>query len=109
MADQDEQLNRELKRGEEHDGAEQVDEPQFKQPRNTTSDGEKSDTKITDVNVDCLEHIFGHLELSDLLNFANANKQLKAASEPIFFRKYGEKKSVKFSTGYLKKEDYIKV
>lgn len=108
MADQDEQLSRELKRGDDHDGAEQTDEPQAKQPRNTATVNDKPQTKITDVNNDCLEHIFGHLELNDLLNISNANKQLKAATETIFLRKYGGK-SVKFSTGFLKKEDYIKV
>lgn len=48
----------------------------------------QSDIKITDLVVDCLEKIFKHLELIDLLNFAESNKRLNRAASVIFNRKY---------------------
>lgn len=48
-------------------------------------------TKLTDVNNDCLEKIFMHLSLVDLLNIAHTNKALKTAAEMAFARKFGKK------------------
>ncbi|XP_055306315.1 uncharacterized protein LOC129570649 [Sitodiplosis mosellana] len=47
-------------------------------------------TKLTDVNVDCLEHIFKNLSLIDLLNVADSNKQLKPAADLVFASRYGK-------------------
>ncbi|XP_055326352.1 uncharacterized protein LOC129580197, partial [Sitodiplosis mosellana] len=47
-------------------------------------------TKLTDVNVDCLEHIFSHFSLTDLLNVASSNKQLKPAADLVFASRYGK-------------------
>lgn len=47
-----------------------------------------STTKITDVNTDCLELIFNHLEFCDLLNVANANKQFTSAAGYAFSKNY---------------------
>ncbi|XP_055326238.1 uncharacterized protein LOC129580071 [Sitodiplosis mosellana] len=47
-------------------------------------------TKLTDVNVDCLEHIFKNLRLIDLLNVADSNKQLKPAADLVFASRYGK-------------------
>ncbi|XP_055306317.1 uncharacterized protein LOC129570651 [Sitodiplosis mosellana] len=48
-------------------------------------------TKLTDVNADCLEHIFKHLSLIDLLNVADSNKQLKPAADLVFASQYGKR------------------
>lgn len=47
-------------------------------------------TKLTDVNVDCLEHIFKNLNLVDLLNVADSNKQLKLAADLVFESQFGK-------------------
>lgn len=41
-------------------------------------------TKITDVNIDCLAHIFKYLNLQNLVNVSDTNKQLKEAADMIF-------------------------
>lgn len=43
---------------------------------------------LTDLNDDCLEHIFQYLSLEDLLNIADTNKQLKPAAELAFERRF---------------------
>lgn len=45
-------------------------------------------TKIDDVNLDCLEHAFGFLNLEDLINVAEGNKHLKAAANIAFKNKF---------------------
>ncbi|XP_055305963.1 uncharacterized protein LOC129570400 [Sitodiplosis mosellana] len=47
-------------------------------------------TKLTDVNVDCLEPIFKNLSLIDLLNVSDSNKQLKPAADLVFASRYGK-------------------
>lgn len=49
------------------------------------------EVKITDFPIDLLVIIFENLELNDLLNVADSNKQLKQAADFIFDRKYGKK------------------
>lgn len=49
-----------------------------------------SSIKIDDVNLDCLEHVFRLLDLKDLINVAEANKQLNAAAGLAFNHKYGK-------------------
>lgn len=49
-------------------------------------------TKITDINNDCLEHIFNYLSLIDLLNVADASKCFKQGVNLSFTAKYGSKK-----------------
>lgn len=48
--------------------------------------------KITDLNVNCLEVMFNHLDLSDLLNVADSNETLKRAAGMVFLRRYSGKK-----------------
>lgn len=48
-------------------------------------------TKITNVNTDCLEIVFKHLGLSDLLNVADSCKHFKEAADIVFTAKYGKK------------------
>lgn len=48
-------------------------------------------TKLTDVNIDCLQHIFNYLNLRDLLTIADANKSLRLAADEIFSRNYRKK------------------
>lgn len=47
--------------------------------------GEK---KITNLNTDCMEIIFGHLEIDDLLNVADSSKQFHTAVCQVYKRKY---------------------
>ncbi|XP_031620625.1 uncharacterized protein LOC116339077 [Contarinia nasturtii] len=55
-----------------------------------------STTSLTDVNNDCLERIFLHLSVEDLLSLAHSNKRLKEAAELAFDRNFGGKKSKVF-------------
>lgn len=48
----------------------------------------KFTTKLTDV--ECIEYIFGFIDLIDLLNVADSNKYMSRVAEPIFSRKYGK-------------------
>lgn len=43
---------------------------------------------ITDLNIDCLERCFQHLNLKELLSIADSNKQLRYMARYIFVRKY---------------------
>lgn len=47
--------------------------------------------KLTTINDDCKEAIFKFLNLIDLLNIAETNKQLNTAVCAVFKRKYGNK------------------
>lgn len=49
-------------------------------------------TILIDVNIDCIESMFGHLELVELLNVADSNEYLKIGAEMIFSRKYAKKR-----------------
>lgn len=49
-------------------------------------------TKLTEVNEDCLETIFLNLNLNDFLNIAHPNKELKTAADMAFTRKFGRKR-----------------
>lgn len=45
-------------------------------------------TKLTDINNDCLAHIFNHLNLVDLLNVADSSKSLRCGVEFSFTANY---------------------
>lgn len=47
---------------------------------------------LTDINIDCLESIFNHLDLISLLTVSDSNGYVKRAAELIFVRRYGKKK-----------------
>lgn len=49
-------------------------------------------TNFMDINIDCLESIFGYLGLSDLLSVSDSNNHMKSAAELIYLRKYGAQK-----------------
>ncbi|XP_055308754.1 uncharacterized protein LOC129572740 [Sitodiplosis mosellana] len=51
-----------------------------------------NELKLTDINVDCLEHIFMHSTVDDFVNIAHTNTQLKPAADLAFARKFGKKK-----------------
>lgn len=51
-------------------------------------------TKITDVNIACIEHILKYLNLSDLLNASDSNKHLKDAAELVFAVKFSGKTAI---------------
>ncbi|XP_055308471.1 uncharacterized protein LOC129572528 [Sitodiplosis mosellana] len=59
------------------------------------------ETKITDINCDCLEKIFEYLAIGDLLNVDDSNKWLKLAAAIVFGRKFGHK-NVKITDIYPK-------
>lgn len=52
---------------------------------------ESTTKKLTDINDDCLEHIFLYLSIKDLVNIAYTSKQLKPAAELAFSRNFGMK------------------
>lgn len=45
-------------------------------------------TKLTDVNTDCLERIFRHLNIDDLLSIVHTNKLFKNAADLVFNSKF---------------------
>lgn len=49
-----------------------------------------TDTKITDLPIDCLKEAFKYLELRDLLNVSETNEQLHKAAGLAFSRKHGK-------------------
>lgn len=68
-----------------------VNNPCFKwlQKRITPKNGKM---RITDLKLSCLESVFDHLEMSDLLNVADSNERLKKAAGMVFLRRYSDKK-----------------
>lgn len=50
--------------------------------------------KLTNLNIDCLNNVFEYLELDDLLNVADANKQLHRAANLTYVRKYCRKQVI---------------
>lgn len=46
-----------------------------------------SSKEIVDINYDCLEGMFEHLNIFELINEAEANMHLKVAAEIVFVRK----------------------
>lgn len=51
--------------------------------------------KFTEVNINCLEKIFRHLSVDDLLNEADSNGTLKNVVDNVFALKF-EKRKVNF-------------
>lgn len=49
-----------------------------------------STTKITDLNLDCLEKIFMLLNVNDLFNVANLNKSLQIVAAYVYGRRFSE-------------------
>lgn len=49
-------------------------------------------TKITDLNMDCLENIFKRLSFEDLFNVADANAYLKKAADLVYTVMHGHKR-----------------
>lgn len=74
---------------------------------NKTEDEDESDDddiddvdapkRIIDINIDCQEHIFRYLSVKDLVNVAEANKQLKPAAALAFNRQYSKMKFVLYN------------
>ena len=58
----------------------------------TTTTTTTATTKLTDINDDCLEHIFLYLSIEDLVNIAYTSKTLKPAAELAFSRNFGTKR-----------------
>lgn len=44
---------------------------------------------ITNLNVDCMENIFKHLELNDLLNIADSSKAFYSAACLVYKKQFG--------------------
>lgn len=66
--------------------------PDLEQKSEPEAIDESTTTKLTDINDDCLEHIFLYLSIEDLLNIAYTSKQLKPAAELAFSNNSGMKK-----------------
>ncbi|XP_055317512.1 uncharacterized protein LOC129576421 [Sitodiplosis mosellana] len=49
-------------------------------------------TKLSDINIDCQERVFKHLDLLDLLNIADSSKQFKTAADLVFAKKFGNER-----------------
>lgn len=45
-------------------------------------------TTITNLNTDCMEIIFEHLELNELINIADSNKRFYSAACQVYRRKF---------------------
>ncbi|XP_031634682.1 uncharacterized protein LOC116347985 [Contarinia nasturtii] len=72
------------------------DGPPVKRQKLENVEVAKSDTKIHQLNNDCLELVFGHLKFKDLFCLAMASDQLDSAAAMVFRRKYG-KNEIKFT------------
>ncbi|XP_055304171.1 uncharacterized protein LOC129569400 [Sitodiplosis mosellana] len=59
----------------------------------------REETKLTDLDIDCLERICRYLPLEDLLNVADSSKQLKKAADLAFLPEYSRKYTVRI--GYF--------
>lgn len=46
--------------------------------------------QITDLNIDCLEKIFKHLDCIDIFNVADSNARLREAAKLVYRIKYGK-------------------
>lgn len=57
---------------------------------------EPDEMKITDLDADCLEHIFKYLSIRDLLNVANSRNSFKEGVEHAFTSKYGKREVLFF-------------
>lgn len=49
-------------------------------------------TDLAEINIDCLESIFGHLDLNSLLSVSDTNKYVKRAAELVFIQRYRKHK-----------------
>lgn len=73
---------------------EQIEEEQLpKRLRSVEDDDilEPKEVELTDVNMDCLERIFGFLDLVSLLNIAETSRQFQQPAEFVFSRKFSRK------------------
>lgn len=57
---------------------------------NARKDANKQ-TKIIDLNIDCIQEIFSYLSVVDLMNVADSNRCLKNAANLSFAQRYGKK------------------
>lgn len=53
--------------------------------------------KITDLNDDCLEQIFGYLDLEDLLNIGQSNTKFQYAAGIAIKRTYGDEDEIELT------------
>ncbi|XP_055303232.1 uncharacterized protein LOC129568915 [Sitodiplosis mosellana] len=90
MVDRNEKLNRKRQQNEGDEPKEMRQEAKRlkEEPIEEAPAASTPTTKITDLNNDCLEHIFNHLKFADLFNVADSNKHLVAAVGQVFWRKY---------------------
>lgn len=65
--------------------------PSKKRRRREIPDRLEPSMHITDLDNDCLEHIFKKLDLQDLMNVADSSKHSKQAADQAFVSKYGRK------------------
>lgn len=64
--------------------------------------------KLVDINDDCLQAIFEHLDLESLVNIAETDDHFTTAAKSVFSRRYRNKKYV-MSTFLIGKSDYIAI
>lgn len=79
-------------------------ERKWEPPKPMETEGSNATTKqLTDLDDDCLEHIFAYLSLEDLLSVVHTNKHLTTAAELAFVRNFGRKKIVDLVKQYKQK------
>ncbi|XP_031636954.1 uncharacterized protein LOC116349590 [Contarinia nasturtii] len=71
----------------------------------STDVNEARPLKLTQLNNDCLVHIMKFLNLKQLLDVVDANKELKTAAESVFKKRYREKEF--FFRGGIKHRTYF--
>ncbi|XP_055325047.1 uncharacterized protein LOC129579219 isoform X1 [Sitodiplosis mosellana] len=79
----------------------ETEDSQPKKRRTDETTGLNNGTKITDVNQFCLEQIFIHLSLEDLLNVADSNAYLKLGTGMPFVWNYAGKSVLIDQTGLI--------
>ncbi|XP_055303238.1 uncharacterized protein LOC129568921 [Sitodiplosis mosellana] len=90
MSDQNEKLSRKRRKNERDELRKMKREAKRLKAKATEEVTEASipTIKITDLNNDCLEVIFNHLEFNDLFNVADSNKLLTSAAGRVYWKKY---------------------
>lgn len=82
-----------------------IDQTEMLNAKKPTIISQKTD--FTDLNIDCLEHIFGYLGPIDLLNVAELNTNTAEAAKIVYAREYADVE-VKISIRYWIKADTSK-
>lgn len=67
------------------------DDPEVPEAKKTAGEVDTISTEFSDLNVDCLEHVFGYLGFADLLNVVDLNANAADAAKIVYSRHYSKR------------------